>query len=64
MKSPGQVKGDERDNTRVLRWVVIAVVILVVGALSYNFLAREKTSDAPLARPSAESAQKAPAPAR
>lgn len=47
MKTPVQQRTDERDNKRVLRWVVIAVVVLVVGALIYNFLGRERTGEAP-----------------
>ena len=41
MKSE-QAKRDERDNNLVLRWGVIAVIVVGVGALAYNFFAQQK----------------------
>jgi hypothetical protein len=35
-----QAKNDDRDSRRVLRWVVISVVVLLIGALTYNYMAR------------------------
>ena len=39
---PEQAKSDERDNNLVLRWGVIAVIVVGVGALAYNFFAQQK----------------------
>jgi hypothetical protein len=47
MKSPHQVKTDERDSARVLRWVVAAVIVLVIGALSYNYFAKQRMAQGP-----------------
>ena len=50
MKTQVQAKKDDRDNNRILRWLVIAIAVLVVGALSYNLLAHKRmgpTPDAP-----------------
>lgn len=57
MKTQTQQKSDERDNKRVLRWIVVAVVVLLVGALTYNFFARERTGAAPATQPSAPAGQ-------
>ena len=46
MKSPRQAKSDERDNRRVLTWLVIAIAVIVIGALSYNFFARQRMAEA------------------
>ena len=62
MKTQIQQRTDERDNRRVWQWAVIAAVVLLLGALSYNFLARERTGapTVPPATPTAESATQAP----
>jgi hypothetical protein len=58
MKTQTQQRTDERDNSRVWRWAVIAVVVLLVGALSYNVLGRERTG-APTVRPATPTAEPA-----
>ena len=45
MKSPLQVKSDERDNHRLTRWLIVAIVVVLAGVLSYNFLARERAKE-------------------
>jgi hypothetical protein len=52
MKTQTQQRTDERDNKRVSRWLVILVAVLLVGVLTYNFFARERTGAAPMAQPS------------
>jgi len=64
MKTPTQQRTDERDSKRVLRWVVIAIVVLLVGVLSYNFLARERTGAAPAAPPSTPAPHNAAVPSK
>ena len=64
MKTPTQQRTDERDNKRVLRWVVIAIVVLLVGVVTYNFLARERTGAAPAAPPSTQAPQNSAAPGK
>jgi anti-sigma-K factor RskA len=63
MKTQIQQRTDERDNRRVWRWVVIAVVVLLVGALTYNFLGRERTG-APTTQPSTQAPQNSAAPGK
>jgi hypothetical protein len=62
MKTQTQQRTDERDNRRVWQWTVIAVVVLLAGALSYNLLGREHTGapTVPPATPTTESATQAP----
>jgi hypothetical protein len=47
-----------------VRWVVIAIVVLLVGVLSYNFLARERTGAAPAAPPSTPAPHNAGVPSK
>ena len=45
MKPQGQVGSDERDNKRVIRWGAIAIAVLLVGALSYNFFSTQRSAE-------------------
>ena len=56
---PEQAKSDERDNNRVLRWGVIAVIVVGVGALAYNFFAQQKI-EAPVEQGSTQVAPQHP----
>ena len=40
---PEQAKNDERDNALVPRWGVIAMSVVGVGALAYNYFGQQKT---------------------
>jgi type VI protein secretion system component VasK len=60
MKTQIQQRTDERDNRRVSHWLVIVVVVLLVGVLSYNFFAGERTGAAPAAQPNASQSSVAP----
>ncbi len=51
MKTQARQGTDDRDNKRVSRWLVIVVVVLLVGVLTYNFFARERTGAAPMTQP-------------
>jgi len=42
MKSPRQVKSDERDNARVIRWGIGAAIFVFILALAYNFLTQTR----------------------
>jgi hypothetical protein len=35
--TPQQAESDERDNKRAFLWIVIAVIVVFLGALAYNY---------------------------
>lgn len=45
MKTDGQVKSDERDNNRVIRWIIFAIAVLLAASLSYSFFSRQKIAE-------------------
>ena len=47
-----QAKKDDRDNNFVVRWAVAAVIVVAIGAVGYNYLARTGSPDmAPTSTP-------------
>ncbi|MDM0109326.1 hypothetical protein QTH97_30650 [Variovorax sp. J22R24] len=64
------MKTDARQDTvqpdrRALRSLAIVVVVLVVGAMTYNFFTREEAQEAPAPQPSTQApSSPSPAPGR
>lgn len=47
--NPANSKSDRKDNSRVTRWLITAVILLFAAALVYNFVERERTGPLPKA---------------
>ena len=58
-----QARHDRRDNKRAFRWGAGAVAVLVVLALGYNMVSRERAGPLSPEAPTSEQRQQAPDPA-